>query len=321
MLEFLLNNVIFDYIIIILLFINFLLTITIDLKEQKKELKCLFLLSRINQIKIGIMLVSILIVSILIYINFSNLIRTIIYFIIPAILLIKNIFNTYRKYRKNQVLSIDDKYYKLWSIYIFFIFFSAKAIPIYYNFLSSLNHNIKEILLIIYLLMKVILFTFFFLTNIAILLSNLNILKPFNIQNIKSNDIYYKFKNYDFILYQKTHSKLMFTIDILIYFLLSIPTIIYNLIIIICLKIFNKLKLFKNYIIKIIYKFNDNSNRIIRKITNISIIVAFSTVHIIIIIYSSLFSDKIAQVYNFLATVILIPFIYDSIKSNHNSKA
>ena len=45
MLEFLLNNVIFDYIIIILLFINFLLTITIDLKEQKKELKCLFLLS------------------------------------------------------------------------------------------------------------------------------------------------------------------------------------------------------------------------------------------------------------------------------------
>lgn len=317
MLYFLLNNVIFDYIIIILLFINFLLTITIDLKEQKKELKCLFLLSRINQIKIGIMLVSILIVSILIYINFSNLIRTIIYFIIPAILLIKNIFDTYSK---NQALSIDDKYSKLWSIYIFIIFFSAKAIPIYYNFLSSLNHNIKEILLIIYLLMKVILFTFFFLTNIAILLSNINILKPFNIQNIKSNDIYYKFKNYDFILSQKTHSKLMFTIDILIYFLLSIPTIIYNLIII-CLKLFNKLKLFKNYIIKIIYKFNDNSNTIIRKITNISIIVAFSTVHIIIIVYSSLFSDKIAQVYNFLATVILIPFIYDSIKSNHNSKA
>ena len=305
MLDFLLYNVIFDYIIIILLFINFLLTITIDLKEQKKELKCLFLLSCINQIKIGIMLVSILIVSILIYINFSNLIRTIIYFIIPAILLIKNIFDTYRK---NQVLSIDDKYSKLWSIYIFIIFFSAKAIPIYYNFLSSLNHNIKEILLIIYLLMKVILFNFFFLTNIAILLSNINILKPFNIQNIKSNDIYYKFKNYDFILYQRNHSKLMFTMDILIYFLLSIPTIIYNLIIIICLKLFNKLKLFKNYIIKIIYKFNDNSNTIIRKITNISIIVAFSTVHIIIIIYSSLFSDKITQVYNFLATVITSGF-------------
>ena len=119
MLEFLLNNVIFDYIIIILLFINFLLTITIDLKEQKKELKCLFLLSRINQIKIGIMLVSILIVSILIYINFSNLIRTIIYFIIPAILLIKNIFNTYRKF----------KYYPLminiinYGQYIFFSYF------------------------------------------------------------------------------------------------------------------------------------------------------------------------------------------------------
>lgn len=39
MLDFLLNNVIFDYIIIILLFINFLLTITIDLKKQKKGIK------------------------------------------------------------------------------------------------------------------------------------------------------------------------------------------------------------------------------------------------------------------------------------------
>ena len=39
MLDFLLNNVIFDYIIIILLFINFLLTITIDLKEQKKRIQ------------------------------------------------------------------------------------------------------------------------------------------------------------------------------------------------------------------------------------------------------------------------------------------
>ena len=318
MLDFLLSNVIFDYIIIILLFINFLLTITIDLKEQKKELKKLFLLDKINQIKIVIIIISITVLSILANIIFNNLMRIIIFFVIPGALLVKIIFDTYNK---NQALSIDDKYFKLWSVCIFIIFFSAKSIPIYYNFLSSLNHNIKEILLISYLLMKVILFTFFFLTNVAILLSNINILKPFNIQNIKLNDIYYKFKNYDFILYQKTHSKLMFTIDILIYFLLSIPTIIYNLIIIICLKIFNKLKLFKNYIIKIIYKFNDNSNTIIRKITNISIIVAFSTVHIIIIVYSSLFSDKIAQVYNFLATVILIPFIYDSIKSNHNSKA
>ena len=39
MLDFLLSNVIFDYIIIILLFINFLLTITIDLKEQKKRIQ------------------------------------------------------------------------------------------------------------------------------------------------------------------------------------------------------------------------------------------------------------------------------------------
>ena len=51
MLNFILNNAIFDYIIIILLFINFVLTIIIDLKEQKNESKNIFLSDKINKIK------------------------------------------------------------------------------------------------------------------------------------------------------------------------------------------------------------------------------------------------------------------------------
>lgn len=312
MLNFILNNTIFDYIIIILFFINFILTMIIDLKEQKKELKSLFLLDNIKQIKIGTMIIAIIISVILTYINFSNLIRTIIYFILPAILLIKNIFNTYKK---EQSLSIDDKYSKLWSICIFIIFFSSKSIPVYYDFLSPLNHNLKEILLIIYLLMKIILFTFIFLTNIAILLSNISILKIFNFKDSKTNDIFYTFKDYNFHFYNKSNSKIYLIIDTLIYFLLSIPTILFNLINIIYLKFCTELKLFKNYIIKIVYNFNNNSNKVIKKITNISIIIAFSIVHIITVINSSLFNDKIVQIYSFLSTVILIPFIYDSIKS------
>lgn len=312
MLNFILNNTIFDYIIIILFFINFILTMIIDLKEQRKELKSLFLLDNIKQIKIGTMIIAIIISTIITYIKFSNLIRTLIYFVLPAVLLIKNIFDTYKK---EQPLSIDDKYSKLWSICIFIIFFSSKSIPICYKFLSPLNHNLKEILLIIYLLMKVILFTFIFLTNIAILLSNISILKPFNLKDSKTNDIFYKFKDYNFHFYKKTNSKTCLIVDVLIYFLLSIPTILFNLINIIYLKLRTKLKLFKNHIIKIVYNFNNNSNKVIRKITNISIIITFSLVHIITIINSSLFNDKIVQIYSFLSTVILIPFIYDSIKS------
>ena len=258
------------------------------------------------------MIIAIIISTIITYIKFSNLIRTLIYFVLPAVLLIKNIFDTYKK---EQSLSIDDKYSKLWSICIFIIFFSSKSIPIYYKFLSPLNHNLKEILLIIYLLMKVILFTFIFLTSIAILLSNISILKPFNLKDSKTNDIFYKFNDYNFHFYKKTNSKTYLIVDVLIYFLLSIPTILFNLINIIYLKLRKKLKLFKNHIIKIVYNFNNNNNKVIRKITNISIIITFSLVHIIIIINSSLFNDKIVQIYSFLSTVILIPFIYDSIKS------
>lgn len=312
MLNFILNNTIFDYIIIILFFINFILTMIIDLKEQRKELKSLFLLDNIKQIKIGTMIIAIIISTIITYIKFCNLIRTLIYFVLPAVLLIKNIFDTYKK---EQSLSIDDKYSKLWSICIFIIFFSSKSIPIYYKFLSPLNHNLKEILLIIYLLMKVILFTFIFLTSIAILLSNISILKPFNLKDSKTNDIFYKFNDYNFHFYKKTNSKTYLIVDVLIYFLLSIPTILFNLINIIYLKLRKKLKLFKNHIIKIVYNFNNKNNKVIRKITNISIIITFSLVHIIIIINSSLFNDKIVQIYSFLSTVILIPFIYDSIKS------
>lgn len=312
MLNFILNNTIFDYIIIILFFINFILTMIIDLKEQRKELKSLFLLDNVKQIKIGTMIIAIIISTIITYIKFCNLIRTLIYFVLPAVLLIKNIFDTYKK---EQSLSIDDKYSKLWSICIFIIFFSSKSIPIYYKFLSPLNHNLKKILLIIYLLMKVILFTFIFLTSIAILLSNISILKPFNLKDSKTNDIFYKFKDYNFHFYKKTNSKTCLIVDVLIYFLLSIPTILFNLINIIYLKLRKKLKLFKNHIIKIVYNFNNNNNKVIRKITNISIIITFSLVHIITIINSSLFNDKIVQIYSFLSTVILIPFIYDSIKS------
>lgn len=312
MLNFILSNAIFDYVIIILLFINFVLTVIIDLKEQKKEFKSIFLSDKINKIKMKAMIIGVIFTIIKLYIKFKNFINIGIYLIIPTILLIKNIFDIYKK---EQPLSTDNKFSKLLSMNIFVIFFSSAAVPVYYNFLTSLNHNLKEILLIIYLIMKIVLFVFFSLNNITILLSNISILRPFKIKDNRMDDKFYELKDYNYYLYRKYNSKLTLCIDTILYFLLSIPTFVYNLVCIIGLKLCKFLLQFKKYLINIMCNINNNSNKIIRKITNISIIIAFSIVHIIIIINSALFSDEITQIYDFLSTVILIPFIYDSIKS------
>lgn len=117
MLKFILNNTIFDYAIMFLLFINFVLTIIIDLKEQKKEFENRFLLNKINKIKIKAVIIAVIFTVITLYIKFNNFINIIIYLIIPAILLIKNIFDTYKK---EQPLSTDNKFYRLLFCYIFF---------------------------------------------------------------------------------------------------------------------------------------------------------------------------------------------------------
>lgn len=311
MLNFILNSLIFDYIIITLFIVNLFLLIIVDIKERNKE-RNILILDNVNKIKALIMLIAIIIVVIILYIIFNNFINILVYFIIPLILLIKNIYDIY--YNKNQSLSTDTKFSKLLSSYFFIIFFSSNIIQFYYNLFSSLSHDLKEILLIIYLIIKIILFVFLLLNNIAILLSNINILRPFKIKDNKFNYKTYKFKDYDFYLYNRYNSKFALLVDTFLYSLLIIPTLVCYFIIVLLLKLFKYLVLFKCHIINIICNFNDNSNNITKKITNISIIIAFSIVQIIIIINSKLFSNKIIQIYNFLSTVILIPFIYDAIK-------
>ena len=312
MLNFILNNFIFDYIIITLVIFNFLLIIIVDIKEQIKD-KNVLAMDNVNKIKSLVVFIEIIITMAILYMTFSNFINIIVYFIIPLIFLIKNIRDTYRN--GEQSLSTDTKFLKLFSSYFFIIFFSSNLVQFYYNSFSSLNHNLKEILLIIYLIIKIILFVFLLLNNITILLSNINDLKPFKIKTNKINNKTFKFKNYDFYLYNRGHSKFSLFVDTLLYALLIIPTIVCYLFFIFLLNLFKRLVLLKNRIINIIYNFNNNSKNITKKITNISIIIAFSIVQIIIIINSKLFSNKIIQIYNFLSTVILIPFIYDAIKS------
>ena len=72
MLKFILNNTIFDYSIIFLLLINFVLTIIIDLKEQKNESKNILLSDKINKIKMKAVIIAVIFTVITLYIKFNN---------------------------------------------------------------------------------------------------------------------------------------------------------------------------------------------------------------------------------------------------------
>ena len=125
----------------------------------------------------------------------------------------------------------------------------------------------------------------------------------------------FTFINYDFYLYRKYNNKLTKIIDIIIFSILSIPTILLNLIIIICL---NAIKIIKNKLFNLFKQLEnkDKWNLIIKKSTNISIIIAFIIVYIIMVLFKEQFFPQIIDIFTFLSTVILLPLIYDSIKSN-----
>ena len=306
MLNFILKNSFFYYTLIVLLFMAFISTIIVDWKEPKDDFQKFTTLDKITKTKIIIIIISIMIYLIIATIKWRLLTKMTIFILIPAFLFGKNI---YAVYTNKNGLSTDDKYSRLWAMYLYMIFFSSISVTIYYEHLSFLSNRIKEWLLIFYLLLKIILFAFFTLNSIAILLSNINKLKPFKIKN---DEIFHKICDYDFFLYRKYNSKLFFYIDILIYFILSIIIMIFNLLIYLFKKIW--ISIIKKITIKIINSFINNHNLVIKKITNISIIIAFSVVQIIVISNPSIFSSSTREIYSFLSTVILIPFIYDSIK-------
>ncbi len=312
MLNFILNNFIFETIIEILILTNIILTTIIDNKQNKKTRIQFKNLNNTLKAKIIITLIILLLIVLLLYIKYNKLFSLIIYIILPAILLINTFFEIYTNQKE---LSINEKYKRIWASYIFIIFFSSKATPIYYTNLTYFNHTIKEILLIIFLLGKIILLVFFSLINFSILISNINILIPLKSLKELNKRKYYNIIDYNFILYNKHKSKIFFIIDSLIYLIFAIPTLIINTIIFLFLKFIKKTAQLFNFIIQKLIIFSNDSNNIIRKITNISIIIALSVVYIITIFYKRMFSNEVLDFYNYFSTVILIPLIYESIKS------
>lgn len=316
-LNFFLYNHIFELIVGILFIANFLFIEYFDFLQTKTKIHEKQNFDKIHQYKVTILFLISILTTIYIVFNFKNTILTILIFISPLFALIKSISNIYSN--KND-FTLDTKYINVTSTIIFIIFFSGYVTPVYLETFANIPHIYKENLLILYLIIKIILFVFLTSTNIFVLISNINtILKQKMSKSISDYFIYkekdFAFINYDFYLYRKHNNKLTKIIDIIIFSLLSIPTIILNMIIIIYL---NAIKIIKNKLFTLFKQLEnkDKWNLIIKKSTNISIIIAFIIVYIIMALFKENFFPQIIDIFTFLSTVILLPLIYDSIKSN-----
>ena len=316
-LNFFLYNHIFELIVGIPSIANFLFIEYLDNLQTKTEIHSKEKFDKIHQYKVTILFVVLILATIYIVFNFKNIILTILIFILPLITLIKSISNIYSNKNK---FTLDSKYINITSTTIFIIFFSGYVTHVYLDTFANITHIYKEILLILYLIFKIILFAFLTSTNIFVLISNVNtILSKKKSKSISDYFIYkdksFAFINYDFYLYRKYNNRLTKTIDIIIFSLLSIPTIILNLVIIIY---FNAVKIVKNRLFNLFKQLEnkDKWNLIIKKSTNISIIIAFIIVYIIMTLFKENFFPQIIDIFTFLSTVILLPLIYDSIKSN-----
>lgn len=316
-LNFFLYNHIFELIVGIPFIANFLFIEYLDHIQTKTKIQEKGKFDKIHQYKVTILFLASILATIYIVSNFKNITLTILIFILPLLTLIKSVSNIYSN--KND-FTLDTKYINVTSTIIFIIFFSGYVTPVYLDTFANIPHIYKEILLILYLIIKIILFAFLTSTNIFVLISNINTTLKQKISKSISDYFIYKekdftFINYDFYLYRKYNNKLTKIIDIIIFSILSIPTILLNLIIIICL---NAIKIIKNKLFNLFKQLEnkDKWNLIIKKSTNISIIIAFIIVYIIMVLFKEQFFPQIIDIFTFLSTVILLPLIYDSIKSN-----
>ncbi len=316
MLNFFLYNHIFEYLIIAIAAINYIFIVENEKNEVKKNLKKATKSDAITKHKITSIFLTVLYLTIIAICLAKEVILYIILIIVPSIALIKSLIDTYKNKNTN---SIDDNYTYTSATIFFIVFLSAYVTPLYFTSFAGINHTIKEILLITYLILKIVLFTFLITINFFILLSNIiNKLKRnsklISKIQVKGNQ-YFTLISYDFLLFKKYKNQLTKILDNIIFFILCPFTLIINIICIVILKAIKNIKIKLKKLLEFIAKNLDNKNIIAKKATNISIIISLVIVYIITITDSHLFSNNISQIYNFISTVILIPFIYDSIKS------
>lgn len=243
-----------------------------------------------------------------------------------ACLMILTIFvsfsGIFKNYAKDAIkLSYDSNQHYICASCFFVLLFSAQSCRIYISSFGLLPHVAKEILLLLYLIVKIILTIFFTLMNFSITISNLKMLfgkrlDPF-IYHLKKTILVYNPKYYNFKFSSINNRNIVIIIDKIIFIITCPIFMVFNMI----LKLFKTLtsKIINGFI-KIYYSllnYDSNRNIIIKTILKISFIWSLIIVYICIIYEKNIFSNQIKEIYNLIVTVLLIPIIYDNIKSQN----
>lgn len=320
MIYLILYNNFFISMLSVLLYLNIILTNCTD-KSDKEEKKIKTQKNEIERFKnktIDLFLVILLII--LVYISFKIKSIFAVFLSFTILLSFSRIFRNYTK--ESLDLDFQIKHNYIAGTTFFIMLFSDKSSDIYITSFSALPHTAKEILLLMYLVLKIIFIVFFILMNFSILISNIQIIfgkylsKLFN--KIKEVNITYSPKYYNFYLSSIWNKKAVIIIDKIIFFISCPIFMIFN--------IFSKLLIIFIDIIlnsfakiyKFLLNYNDNRNTIIKTIIKISLIVSLIIVYICTIYDKTIFSVQIKEIYNLIVTVLLIPIIYDSIKEKNN---
>lgn len=318
--SFILHSRFFDIIISTLIFLNIIFTLILSIDDLKKDLNENSKNDKLTKIQlfkfivviIYIIAIAIITTNLAIKYNINSYLILIYYF--------SFVVATIRLFNKNiKDLTFENKMSYLMTSSLFLILFSSNASQIYLNTPLNIKHTIKEYLLLLFLSIKIIFFIFCIIINLSILASNLTILFNKNFKKVK--ELFNKFlvkkfelQLYDFYLSNK-YSKKLFALDIIIFIILCpFQIIIYF--------IFTFIILFLRFLLKkslnfgsMLTNYFDNSHKIISKALKISIIFSLLIIYVVATYNPKIICNDTKDVYNLLVTVILIPFIYDSIKS------
>lgn len=320
--HFILNSIIFDTLISIFLIINAITTIIVSFSEFKKDIKSNKNDNKFTKLEWFKLIVTIIYIIIfaVVFIIIANKYKITTY--ITLLYYLSFIWISLKLAKKNLIdLTTENKMSYIQATILFTIFFSNKATNIYINSFSMIPHTAKEYLLILFLIFKLIFFLYCIIINFSIFISNLSIIFKKQLKSIKKilikvENKYFELKLYNFYFSKNNNNKISFIIDIIIY-ILSYPfiMILYFIFALIILSIKFLIRKILTLYTKTINYFNNSSN-VIRKTIKISTIISLLIIYLIITYNNNIFSTNTKDIFTLLSTVILIPLIYDSVKSN-----
>lgn len=320
--HFILSSNFFDTLISIFLIINTITTIIVSLSEFKKDIKNTKNDNKLTKLEWFKLIVNIIYIIIFAVIFIIVVNRYKITSYITLLYYLSFIWISLKLAKKDLIdLTTENKMSYIQTTILYTIFFSNKATDIYISSFSTIPHTAKEYLLILFLIFKLIFFIYCIIINFSIFISNLSIIFKKQLKSIKKilieiKNKFFELKLYNLYFSRNNNNKIFFIIDIIIY-ILSCPfiMILYFIFALFILSIKFLIRKILALYTKTINYFN-NSSKVIRKTIKVSTIISLIIIYIIITYNNNIFSTNTKDIFTLLSTVILIPLIYDSIKSS-----